>query len=288
MSAFTNTDTLERSLSVISTTLGIGRARNYVVGLYEGLLQRQPDEPGYETWRAALLSQSLTDTAVLADFVDSPEFVAKNSSNLIPNTVALSYQTLLGRAPTTAELNDGVAFLDGGNGPQALAQALISSDEFTQNGYSQNIQHTVVVYQENWSFDGLFGLFAGVNGITGVNPAAIQQLKRDGVTFYDVLPQSSDVPVNLPVQPFNLAPFVPPTRGTQGDPHTSSQQQLQINNGLMNARVVDLSRPQAHRATISHELRFTQPALWHVGPELYDRRPFLPLGLRWSMFNAPY
>jgi phospholipase C len=236
VAGFTNATALGNQFIVNQHYLGGGAARNYVVGLYEGLLQREPDAAGYRNWRTALLNQAMTDTAVYAGFINSAEFRAANpGSQFVPNVVTDTYQALLGRSPTAAELDAGTAFLNAGNSPSAFAAGFLSSAEFTQNGYAQNIQHTVVVYQENWSFDALLGLFPGVNGIANANPAAEQQLMRDGMTAYIVLPQSADAPANLPSLPFDLNPYTPFTQATQGDPtHLFYQEQAQIHNGLMN------------------------------------------------------
>lgn len=215
--------------------LGSGAARNYVVGLYEGLYRRDPDVAGYRHWRNALLDQSLTDAETYASFINSKEFRQANPGNqFLPRTVDYTYQTLLGRLPTPAEVTAGVAFLEAGNPLTAFATQFLTSPEFTQHGYEQNIQHTVVIFQENWSFDSLLGLFPGVNGIANAGAGAEQQLMRDGMTAYLFLPQSSSAPVNLPSLPFDLNLYTPFTE-TAGDPtHLFYQEQLQINNGLMN------------------------------------------------------
>ncbi len=36
------------------------------------------------------------------------------------------------------------------------------------------INHVIVIYQENWSFDGLYGKFPGANGIANAGAAARQ------------------------------------------------------------------------------------------------------------------
>ena len=43
-----------------------------------------------------------------------------------------------------------------------------------------NIDTVVVIYLENWSFDGLFARFPGANGISRATPAQFIQLDRDG------------------------------------------------------------------------------------------------------------
>jgi len=105
------------------------------------------------------------------------------------------------------------------------------------------VEHLVVIYQENWSFDGLFGKFPGANGIANASAASIAQTDRAG-TPYATLPPSIDtrtpppapdprIPANLPVMPFDLAPYVPPTSRAGNPVHRFYQQQLQINGGRM-------------------------------------------------------
>src|SRR5438874_2466859 len=73
------------------------------------------------------------------------------------------------------------------------------------------INHVIVIYQENWSFDSLYGKFPGANGIANAG-AAVKQVDKSGQP-YQVLPQPIDTtkkppapdprfPANLPVAPF--------------------------------------------------------------------------------------
>src|SRR5258706_4597462 len=48
------------------------------------------------------------------------------------------------------------------------------------------INHIIVVYMENWSFDALYGTFPGANGISNAGSAA-PQVDKTG-KFYDVFP----------------------------------------------------------------------------------------------------
>src|SRR6202140_5216585 len=78
----------------------------------------------------------------------------------------------------------------------------------------QKINHVVVIYQENWSFDSLYGRFPGANGIDNAG-ATIQQVDKDGKP-YAPLPQPLNTtfspavpdprfPADLPVAPFDLS-----------------------------------------------------------------------------------
>src|SRR5258708_9493856 len=42
----------------------------------------------------------------------------------------------------------------------------------------RHIKHIVVIYQENWSFDSLYGLFPGANGLAQSSPKSLNQTDR--------------------------------------------------------------------------------------------------------------
>src|SRR5215813_3984097 len=48
------------------------------------------------------------------------------------------------------------------------------------------LKHIIVVYMENWSFDSLYGMFPGANGLANATGAA-PQVDKDG-KVYDKLP----------------------------------------------------------------------------------------------------
>jgi phospholipase C len=104
------------------------------------------------------------------------------------------------------------------------------------------INHIVVIYQENWSFDSLYGKFPGANGIANAGYNAIQ-IDRNGDP-YTTLPQALNTnlkpaqpdkrfPSDLPVQPFDLGQYVPADQKI-GDPGVGFyQEQYQIDGGRM-------------------------------------------------------
>jgi phospholipase C len=124
-----------------------------------------------------------------------------------------------------------------------LAVACATTGPRTPPASLAAIEHLIVIYQENWSFDGLLGKFPGANGIAGASPASIAQTDKDGKP-YATLPPSMDtrvqppvpdarIPHDLPVAPFDLAPYVPPTSRTGNPVHRFYHQQNQINGGRM-------------------------------------------------------
>ncbi len=104
------------------------------------------------------------------------------------------------------------------------------------------INHLIVIYQENWSFDSLYGSFPGANGIANAGDA-VKQVDKSG-TPYTTLPQPVDTskrpavpdprfPADLPVQPFDLSKYVPSTGHINDLVHRYYQEQYQIDGGKM-------------------------------------------------------
>src|ERR671937_658876 len=61
----------------------------------------------------------------------------------------------------------------------------------------EKIQHVIVIYQENWSFDSLYGKFPGADGIANAGER-IRQTKKDG-TPYRKLPPPFDTSKKPPI-----------------------------------------------------------------------------------------
>src|SRR5215469_3308842 len=105
------------------------------------------------------------------------------------------------------------------------------------------IDHFVVIYQENWSFDSYFGKFPGANGIANATNAA--QVDKNGAP-YTMLPQpllsgkpDPRFPANLPNAPFNAIQYVTPDQKTGDLVHRFYQEQAQIDGGKMDKFVAD-------------------------------------------------
>lgn len=97
------------------------------------------------------------------------------------------------------------------------------------------LNHIVVIYQENWSFDALYGQFPGANG---VGPgASVAQVDKNGNPI-STLPQpinngapDARFPSNMPVQTYDTAQYVPPNGMTGDIIHRLYHEQLQIDGG---------------------------------------------------------
>jgi acid phosphatase len=145
-----------------------------------------------------------------------------------------------------------------------------------------NIDHIVVVYQENWSFDALYGNFPGANGIanaSATNPSSLTQIDRitgnplsslTGTNNFNnpyrttplqnTPPQPIDtnngniIDTRFPsslntLLPFDVAGYVPTTAQTGDINHRYWTEMLQINGGANNKFVAWSDNPGL---TMSH------------------------------------
>src|SRR6266702_3315017 len=127
-----------------------------------------------------------------------------------------------------------------------LVIAFSAGGVVAQSAGLEKIQHVIVIYQENWSFDGLYGKFPGADGIANA-AERIPQVKKDG-TPYTKLPQPLDTskkppipdsrfPTDLPVAPYDIALYVPPHQKIGDIVNRALQEKRQINGGRMDGFV---------------------------------------------------
>src|SRR5690348_8600299 len=106
------------------------------------------------------------------------------------------------------------------------------------------IQHILVIYLENHSFDNLFGKFPGANGLSHAGKASATQVDLDGKS-YKVLPPVIDAskkppaadarfPSDLPNKPFFIDQYVPLDQKYPSAIHAYLHEIAQINGGKMN------------------------------------------------------
>lgn len=125
-----------------------------------------------------------------------------------------------------------------------LAAPFAQADD---NGLSK-VKNLVVIYAENRSFDNLYGLFPGADGIANLKPEQVQQLDRDGKPMAE-LPASwggltpkgvtpaitEEQTLHLPNKPFQIDAAsgfnLPATVTTRDLWHRFYQEQMQINDG---------------------------------------------------------
>src|SRR5262249_7526900 len=73
-----------------------------------------------------------------------------------------------------------------------------------------SIDHFIVIYQENWSFDALYGSFPGANGRANASAVSLNQVDRltggpiRSLAAYD--PVSGTFPIQIPPVPLNGKP----------------------------------------------------------------------------------
>jgi len=104
-----------------------------------------------------------------------------------------------------------------------------------------NIKNVVVIYQENWSFDALYGSFPGANGLAN-GSAAIPQIDKVTSAPITTLPQPliNGAPdpdfaavAGKPVGPYPAINYIQPSQLTGDIVHRFYQEQSQIDGGKM-------------------------------------------------------
>ncbi|MGB3079464.1 MAG: alkaline phosphatase family protein, partial [Saprospiraceae bacterium] len=95
------------------------------------------------------------------------------------------------------------------------------------------INHVVIIYLENHSFDNLYGLFPGANGLA--NARNVKQIDASGkpFTFLPPVPRTNAFPVDLPNNYFNIDQYVPADMKIPDPVHRYYQEQAQIHGGKM-------------------------------------------------------
>ncbi len=129
----------------------------------------------------------------------------------------------------------------------AAALALVSSAALAQDAPKpvpglEKIGHIIVVYLENRSFDSLYGLFPGANGIKEAGAAAVQ-VDKNGVAYEKLPPvmntnakpaiPDTRFPADLPNAPFPADAYAGLDQTTGDAVHRFYQEQLQIDGGKM-------------------------------------------------------
>ena len=109
----------------------------------------------------------------------------------------------------------------------------------------EKIEHIIVIYQENWSFDSLYGQYPGANGFADAFDTLPQRDKSTGyLTYIYQTPQPLNggtdnrfPPANgqaaLPLIPYDLTQYVTNNQTTGDIIHRFYHQQLQIDNGVL-------------------------------------------------------
>ena len=116
---------------------------------------------------------------------------------------------------------------------------------FSQNALDKlrsNVKHIIIIYQENWSFDALYGRFPGANGILEATPASLTQRDRNGAPLAaapaplngkTVDPHFASLSLADALKPFDLGTYIGTEAQTGDIVHRFYTQQLQIDGGKM-------------------------------------------------------
>ncbi len=144
----------------------------------------------------------------------------------------------------------------------ALGAAIPGTAAADQNpGFAQmdallraRVRHIIVIYQENWGFDSLYGQFPGVNGLQNGFDTLPQVDKSSGYTSYIYAtpqplnggPDLRFPPANgqpaLPLIPYDLSRYVAASDMTGDIIHRFYHQQLQIDNGVLEPSIGSMDK----------------------------------------------
>ena len=118
--------------------------------------------------------------------------------------------------------------------PGGIAAARVADPGRDGDPALRPLDHIVVIYLENHSFDNLYGEFAGANGLAAATGAP-QQVDATGTPFATLpaVPGMAAIPTTLANQPFNIEQFVPANVPTRDLVHRFYQEQRQIDGGRM-------------------------------------------------------
>jgi len=97
----------------------------------------------------------------------------------------------------------------------------------------KKINHIIVIYLENHSFDNLYGQFPGANGLA--NAKNVVQIDSTGApyTYLPSIPGTDKFPPKLPNTYFNIDQYIPADMKIPDLTHRFYQEQAQINGGKM-------------------------------------------------------
>jgi phospholipase C len=129
----------------------------------------------------------------------------------------------------------------------------------------KHLKHIIIIYQENWSFDALYAQFPGANGY-GAGFSTLPQYDVHASPPYSQLIYKTPLPLNggpdpnfpaspdgnlalssdhnvaLPLIPYTLTQYIPADAKTGDLVHRFYHEQLQIDNGVLEAKLGDLDK----------------------------------------------
>ena len=172
----------------------------------------------------------------------------------------------------------------------AALTALLPVTGRTEQGGLDRVEHIVVIYLENRSFDNLFGLFPGANGLADAKnaPPQVDEFGRPYKTLPPIMdnthkPAITDkrFPVDLPNSPFDTARYVKPNEKHPDLTHRFYIHQMQIDGGR-NDRFAQLS--SAGGLTMGY-YDLSGTALWNYAKEFTLADNFFQAAFGGSFLN---
>jgi phospholipase C len=135
----------------------------------------------------------------------------------------------------------------------------------SESALLQKIQHIVVIYQENWSFDSLYGQFPGVNGLQNgfdTLPQADKASNYSNLLYATPVPRTgspagpdaqfpnvggylgfwANTNQPLPLAPYDFTHYTQSNALTGDIVHRFYHEQLQIDNGLLEPKNGDMDK----------------------------------------------
>ena len=118
--------------------------------------------------------------------------------------------------------------------PDPLSAARVADPGRDGDPALRALDHIIVIYLENRSFDNVYGEFAGANGLSSAAGAPLQvDGSGNAFTTLPAVPGMASIPTNLPNAPFNIEQFVAANVPTRDLVHRFYQEQAQIDGGRM-------------------------------------------------------
>jgi phospholipase C len=115
----------------------------------------------------------------------------------------------------------------------ALAGCRNPADPVTTTTTGGKLEHLVVIYMENHSFDNLYGEFPGANGLANADGAATQSDLAGNPFQYLPTPPGGAFPGTLPNKPFSIERYLSLDEDSPDLVHRFYQEQQQIDGGKM-------------------------------------------------------
>ncbi|MGN6641264.1 MAG: alkaline phosphatase family protein [Mucilaginibacter sp.] len=116
-----------------------------------------------------------------------------------------------------------------------LSLAGCKKDNHSSSSGINKVNHVVVIYLENHSFDNLYGQFSGANGLSNATASNTTQVDANGTAYTTLpaIPGTPSFPTNLSNTYFNIDQYVANDVITQDVLHRYYQEQIQIDGGKM-------------------------------------------------------